>query len=261
MVLGAMREDARTWDTQVLLYSAHDEYREVLARAGPTVHDAVPKTTRLTEVERHVRELMVPRLDALRRLGQRRLEETVTLDRLGNIGVTWLLLALESTRSTCLVRGAVAQARFALWFSDGRLVQAQGVFDAGRCAGLDALRLVLASRPASVTIEPATVPTGEGFERHPTGSIVSVVVQRLAVEQHHLGRVAVSDVFAVTVNEPLYQLYASVGSPAHRRVAHALCEDHVPPGELSGRLGLPQETVTGVLRELVRRGVIIPMLA
>ncbi len=256
MVLGAMREDVRTWDTQVLLFSAHDQYREVLARAGPTSHAAVPKTTRLTEVERHVRELMVPRVRVERRLASRSIDESITLEHLDRVGTGWLLLALERARVTGMLRGAATQAKYALWFSDGRLVQAQGVFEQGRCAGLDALRLVLASRPRSMVLEAGTVPVGEGFEGHPTGTVLSVVEQRLAIEQHHLGQLAVSQAVAVSVNEPLYHLYADVGSPLQRQIAQALCEQNVAPSDLSAHLGVAQDTITLVLRELVRRGVI-----
>lgn len=255
-VLGAMREDVRTWDTQVLLFSAHDHYRDVLAHCGPSSHAAVPKTTRLLELERHVRELMLPRLSVERRLAEREVSQTLTFDALDRVGIGWFLHALERHHVTGTVTGSLAQARFALWFSDGRLVQAQGVFPEGRCAGLDALRLVLASRPRALRLEDATVPQGEGFERHPTGSILSVVTQRLAIEQHHLQQLAVSRAVAVRVNEALYRLYAGIGSALHRSVARALCEQHVAPQQLSAQLGLPQEAVTHVLRELVRRGVI-----
>lgn len=255
-VLGAMREDVRTWDTQVLLFSAHDHYRDVLAHCGPASHAAVPKTTRLLELERHVRELMVPRLTVERRLSARDASQTLHFDGLDRVGIGWFLLALERHHVTGTVTGSSAQARFALWFSDGRLVQAQGVFPGGRCSGLDALRLVLASRPRVLRVEDATVPQGEGFERHPTGSILSVVVQRLAIEQHHLQQLAVSRAVAVRVNEALYRLYSGIGSALQRSVAHAVCEQHVAPKDLSARLGLPQETITHVLRELVRRGVI-----
>ncbi|MDX2015516.1 MAG: hypothetical protein SFW67_35315, partial [Myxococcaceae bacterium] len=255
-VLGALRDDVRTWDTQVLLYSAHDQYREVLLRAGPRVHAAIPKTTKLAELERNVRELVVPRVAFERRLQGRAVDGTVRLDGLDRVGLGRALALLERHHVTGLVRGDVATARFGLWFVDGRLVQAQAAFTDGRCAGLDALRLVFASRPEVLTLEPGTVPPGEGFERHPTGSILSVVVERLAIEQFHLGELAAARIAAVSVNDQLYRLYSGVVPLVHRQVAHALCEEHVSPSDLSQHLGLPQETVTLVLRDLVRRGVI-----
>lgn len=255
-VLGALREDVRTWDTQVLLYSAHDHYREVLARAGPRVHAALPKTSKLVELERQVRELVVPKLAAVRQLSTRGIDETVTLTGLEQVGLGWTMLAMERQRVTGLVRGVVAQARFGLWFVEGRLVQAQATFSDGRCHGLDALRLVFAARPDALVLEPGTVPPGEGFDGHPTGSILSVVVQRLAIEQFHLGELAVKQVLAVSVNDQLYRLYAGIVPLAHRQIAQALCEANIAPSALSAHLGLPQETITLVLRDLVRRGVI-----
>jgi CheY-like chemotaxis protein len=255
-VLGALRDDVRTWDTQVLLYSAHDQYREVLLRAGPRVHAALPKTTKLTELERYVRELVVPKVAFERKLQGRAVDETVRLDELDRVGLGRALALLERHHVTGLVRGAVGTAHFGLWFVDGRLVQAQATFADGRCTGLDALRLVFTSRPDSLVLEPGTVPPGEGFERHPTGSILSVVVERLAIEQFHLGELAASRIAAVSVNDQLYRLYSGVVPLVHRQVAHALCEEHVSPSDLSHHLGLPQETVTLVLRDLVRRGVI-----
>ena len=60
----------------------------------------------------------------------------------------------------------------------------------------------------------------------------------------------------MSVNEPLYHLYADVGSVLQRQIAQALCEQHVAPSDLSAHLGVAQDTITLVLRELVRRGVI-----
>jgi CheY-like chemotaxis protein len=255
-VLGALREDVRTWDTPVLLYSAHDQYREVLLRGGPRVHAALPKTARLAELERQVRELVVPKVDFERRLEGRGVDEVVSLTGLDRVGLGRALALLERHRVTGMVRGDVGPARFAVWFVEGRLVQAQAAFPEGRCSGLDALRLAFASRPQGLVLEPGTVPPGEGFEGHPTGSVLSVVVERLAIEQFHLGELAASRVVAVSVNDQLYRLYSGVVPLLHRRVAYALCEEHVPPSGLSEHLGLPQPTVTGVLRDLVRRGVI-----
>jgi CheY-like chemotaxis protein len=255
-VLGALREDVRTWDTPVLLYSAQDQYREVLLRGGPRVHAALPKTARLTELERQVRELVVPKVDFERRLAGRGVDEVARLTDLDRVGLGRALAMLERHRVTGLARGEAGAARFALWFVEGRLVQAQAQFVDGRCSGLDALRLVFASRPEVLVLEPGTVPPGEGFDGHPPGSILSVVVERLAIEQFHLKELTASRIVAVSVNDQLYRLYAGVVPLVHRRVAYALCEEHVPPSALSEHLGLPQPTVTGVLRDLARRGVI-----
>lgn len=112
------------------------------------------------------------------------------------------------------------------------------------------------SRLSALTVESGTVPSGEGFDGHPTSIVLSVCVERLAIEQYHLGQLAVQQALAVAVNEPLYRLFSGVVSPLHRQIAQALCEEHVAPSSLGEHLGVPVQTITVVLRELVRLGVI-----
>lgn len=255
-VLGALQEDPRTWDTRVLLFSAHDHYRDVIARAGPRAHAAVPKTTKLQEVERCVRELMLPRVAFERKLVGRGVDDAVWLPGADDVGAGWALLAVERARATGVVSGETAAARFSMWFVDGRLVQAQAVAAAGRCSGLDALRLMLTGRPRVLCLDSGTVPQGEVFSGASTTAIVATAVRGLAIEQHHLGALSVEQSVGFCVNEALYRLYAAVGPHPSRQIAFALCEQSLPPSSVSQQLGVPEQTVNLVMRDLVRRGVI-----
>lgn len=254
-VLGAMHEDARTWDTQVLLFSAHDRFREVLARSGPVSHLAVPKATRLGVLERHVRELVLPRLELDRRLAISHVDSTLLLTGLESIGIQWVLRAFERHGITGALSGRTPLASVTAWFCDGRLVQAEGTSHRARCSGLDALRVLLASRPSTLSLEPSTVPPGEGYGRRSTSAIVSDVVDRLAIEQHLLGELEATQALALSVNEPLLQLLLEVSSGFHRQVAELL-HDGLGPTQIADRFAVPLEAVIGALRELVRRGVV-----
>lgn len=255
-VLGALQEDPRTWDTRVVLFSAHDHYRDVIARAGPRAHAAVRKTTKLHEVERCVRELMVPRVTFERRLAACGVDEPVALDGVDEVGAGWSLLALERARATGVLTGETAAARFSLWFVDGRLVQAQAHSVSARCSGLDALRLMLTGHPRSLVLDSGTVPQGEEFFGATTSAIVTTAVRRLAIEQHHLGDLSVGQAVGFSVNQALFRLYAEVGPLPSRQIAAALCEQALAPSRVCEQLGVPPQTVSFVMRDLVRRGVI-----
>lgn len=257
-VLGALQEDPRTWDTRVLLFSAHDHYRDVIARAGPRAHAALPKTAKLQEIERCVRELLVPRAAFEKSLGGRAVDETVSLQGVDEVGAAWALLALERARATGMLTGETGAARFSLWFVDGRLLQAQAQAHsrAQRCSGLDALRLMLTGRPRALFLDSGTVPDGEAFSGATTSTIVTTALGRLAIEQHHLGALSVGQAVAFSVNQALYRLYADVGPLPSRQIAYALCEQSLAPSSVSEQLGVPAQTVSLVMRDLVRRGVI-----
>jgi CheY-like chemotaxis protein len=255
-VLGALQEDPRTWDTRVLICSAHDQYRDVIARAGPRAHAAVPKTTKLKEIERCIRELVVPRVAFERTLAARGFDDATCFQGIDEIGAAWSLLALERAGATGMVTGEAGSARVSMWFVEGRLMQAEAVARSGRCSGLDALRLMLTGRPRTLTLDSGTVPQGEAFAGATTTTIVATALRRLAVEQHQLSELAVGQVVAFSVNQALYRLYASVGPLPRRQIASALCEQSLPPSSVSAQLGVPAQTVSFVMRDLVRRGVI-----
>jgi DNA-binding response OmpR family regulator len=257
-VLAAMGDDVRTRETLVLLYSAHDDYREVLLRAGLGAHAALPKTARLNEVEEKVVELLAPRRQALAQLRAWTVDDTLPLD-VDSLGVQWLVRACAAVKVTGALDLATNWARWRLWFVEGRLCQArcQGNDDAATHTHGDvALWPLLTARGLRGRLTDGDVPPGEGFEGNPTLVVLSDLVGRLALEQHRLYEARAAQAESMEVNTDLYALYAHVGPPAARPIAEALCEQHLSMQQAAEVLAVPDAQVKQVVKDLLRRGVV-----
>jgi CheY-like chemotaxis protein len=257
-VLAAMGDDVRTRETYVLLYSAHDDYREVLLRAGLGAHAALPKTARLADVEQRVLDLLAPRRAAQARLDAWRVDQTLSFD-VDALGVQWLLRACAARCVTSVLDVEAAWASWRLWFVEGRLCQVRCLgHDSARTAsrGPVALWPLLTARGLRARLCDGEVPEGEGFAGAASSALLDELVGRIAVEQRRLLEARAAGAGALEVNGELYGLYAQVGPPAARPIARALVEQRLPVAGAAAGLGVPEAHVRSVMRDLLRRGVV-----
>ncbi len=88
-LLRVVREDARTLETPIALFSCHDDYRESLRAMHAGAQAYYPKSLRMNSLELQVRELLEPRRRFARLISQ---GQSVTVN-LSSLGAQWVLAA------------------------------------------------------------------------------------------------------------------------------------------------------------------------
>jgi DNA-binding response OmpR family regulator len=250
-LLRMVREDLRTCETPMALFSAQDNYRESLRLLHAGAQAYFPKTLRLSALEVQVRELCEPR---------RRFTRLIPTDggiefNFGALGPQWVLKALTLGGYTGQIDAHDSWANWRLWFEKGRLIQCSAQMATAGLSGDRALASYLASKQAEGSLSRGMPSTEEGFGGQSTAATLSRLVPWLNDEQKRAAESELSRARALQVNEDLYRLFLSVGPPAWQPMVRLLCEEKLPPAQVIARLQVTPMEVASVVRELLRRGV------
>ena len=250
-LLRLVRDDLRTHETPVALFSAQDNYRESLRLMQAGAQAYFPKTIKLSALELQVRELCEPRRRFLRLIPT---EGGIEFD-FSALGPQWVLKALTITGYSGQVDVRDAWATWRIWFEGGRLVQCTARISTNALAGDQALAGYLTSRSASGSLSKGTPSPEEGFQGQPTAATLGRLVPWLNDEQRRANDSELARAKALLVNEELYRLFINVGPPAWQPMVRMLCEQKLTPAEVIARLQVTPMEVAAVVKELLRRGV------
>jgi CheY-like chemotaxis protein len=250
-LLRLIREDLRTHEVPVALFSAQDNYRESLRLLHAGAQAYFPKTLRLTSLELQVKELLEPRRRFVRLIAS---DGGVSFD-LSALGLQWVCRVLEREAFTGQLDAADGWGTWRVWFADGRLVQASARMGTNLLSGDRALASLLAAKKAEGSLLRGTRSGEDGFNGHSTRATLDRLVPWLASEQGRAREDQLARAHALTVNEDLYRLYVTVGPPAWLPIVRLLCESKLPPAEVIARLQVTPMEVATVVKDLLRRGV------
>ncbi len=245
------REDLRTHETPVALFSAHDGYRDQLRLTQAGAQAYFPKTMRMAALEVQIKELCEPRRRFLRLIDT---EGGIEFD-FGKLGPQWTMKALTITGFTGQVDARDEWANWTIWFEKGRLVQCTARIGPTLLSSDQALGSFLTSRHAEGGLNRGIPAPDEGFGGQTTAQVLSRLVPWLNDEQKRAAESQLSRARALTVNTELYRLFQSVGPPAWQPMVKLLCEDRLPPAQVIAQLRVTPLEVATVVKELLRRGV------
>jgi DNA-binding response OmpR family regulator len=251
-LLRLIREDVRTQEVPVALFSAQQEYRESLRLLHSGAQAYFPKSLRLAALEAQLKELVEPRRRFLRNLPP----EGGLSFAFGALGPQWVLRALATVAFTGQLDARDTWAAWRGWFESGRLTQVTAKMGPTILRGDRALCAFLMSRQSEGSL--STDPRGaeEGFSRHSTEETLARLVPWLNDEQRRAREEDLSKAKALVPDEELYRLYLTVGPPAWLPVARLLCEQRLTPAEVINRLQVTPMEIAAVVKDLLRRGVV-----
>lgn len=250
-LLRLVREDLRTHETPMALFSAQDNYRESLRLLHAGAQAYFPKTLRLSALEVQVRELTEPRRRFLRLIAT---EGGIEFN-FGALGPQWTLRALDRAQFNGQLDARDSWATWRLWFDAGRLVECTALMGGTSLSGDRAIASFLCSKQAEGGLSSGTPPPSDGFAGHPTESTLQRLVPWLNDEQKRAAEGQLARARALVVNEDLYRLFITVGPPAWQPMVRMLCEQKLTPAEVIARLQVTPMEVAAVVRDLLRRGV------
>jgi CheY-like chemotaxis protein len=251
-LLKEIRDDFRTKESVVALFSCQDDYRESLRAVHSGAQAYYPKTLKLSALEEQVRELLEPRR-RFKRLLDKMQSVTVPLSALG---ARWVLETVAACQQTCTLDATDGWSQWRFVFHTGRLVQARAKMGAKAISGKRALMTFLANRGAEGTLAFGGVPPGDEHPDQNLKQLLDEVVGELNEEQKRLRAEALREATKLDVDRDLYQLYAQVGPQAWMPIVRALCEEQLGPREVMQRLNVPPHEVAAVLSDLMRRRVV-----
>jgi DNA-binding response OmpR family regulator len=251
-LLRLIREDVRTHEVPVALFSAQDEYREALRLLHSGAQAYFPKTLRLPALETQVKELVEPRRRLLRNLPP----EGGLSFPFGALGPQWVLRALASAAFSGQLDARDAWATWRAWFESGRLTQINAKMGSTTLTGDRALCTFLMSRQSEGSLSTSRRGEEEGFAHHATEATLARLVPWLNNEQRRTREDDLSKAKALVPDEELYRLYLTVGPPAWLPIARLLCEQRLTPAEVISRLQVTPMEVAAVVKDLLRRGVV-----
>ncbi len=250
-LLRMIREDFRTHEVPVALFSAQDDYRESLRLLHAGAQAYFPKTLKLSALEAQVKELAEPRRRFLRLLAA----EGGMQHDFGALGPQWTLRALAEQKFSGQLDARDAWGIWRAWFERGRLVQMTARVGNSVLTGDRALAVFLSSKQVVGSLSSQGRAPEDGFGQHPTESTLNRLVPWLNDEQRKAREDALQKAKGLTVNEELFRLYVSVGPPAWVPMARMLCEQKLTPAEVIARLKCTPLEVAAVVKDLLRRGV------
>lgn len=250
-LLRMVREDLRSHETPIALFSAQDNYRESLRLLHAGAQAYFPKTLRLSALEVQVRELCDPRRRFLRLLPT----DGGIQFNFGSLGPQWTLRALTVSGYSGQLDARDSWAHWRVWFEGGRLVQCTSMIGTTSLSGDRALAGFLTSKQAEGSLSRGTPALDEGFAGHPTASTLTRLVPWLNEEQKRAAEGQLARAKALQVNEDLYRLFLTVGPLEWQPMVRMLCEQKLTPAEVITRLQVTPMQVAAVVRELLRRGV------
>ncbi len=250
-LLRMIREDFRTHEMPMALFSAQDNYRESLRLLHAGAQAYFPKTLRLSALEVQVKELLEPRRRFTRLIPS---EGGLTFE-FSALGPQWICRALADAAFRGQLDAADTWASWRLSFDAGRLTQATARVGGATITAERALASFLASRNASGSLLRGAKSTDEGFGNHSTLTILDRLVPQLNEEQRRAREDQLAKAQALTVHEELYRLYTTVGPPTWLPIARLLCESKLTPAEVIAQLKVTPMEVAAVVKDLLRRGV------
>lgn len=251
-LLRLIREDVRTREVPVALFSAQDNYREALRLLQAGAQAYFPKSLRLSALDLQVKELMEPRRRFLRLIDA---DGGMAFD-LAALGPQWVLRALARTGFTGQLDARDPWATWRLWFDQGRLAQASARVGTTALSGDRALAGFLMSKKAEGTLARQGAATEENFLRQSTEATLGRLVPWLNDEQQKAREGELAKAKALNVHDELYRLYVSVGPPAWLPIARMLCELKLTPAEVISRLHVTPMEVAAVVKDLLSRGIV-----
>jgi DNA-binding response OmpR family regulator len=251
-LLRLIREDVRTHEVPVALFSAQDDYRESLRLLHAGAQAYFPKTLRLTALEAQVKELVEPRRRFVRNLPP----EGGLSFNFGALGPQWVLKALVNSRFSGQLDARDAWALWRGWFEGGRLAQMTARMGGTTLTGDRALCTFLMAKQSEGTLSREGRAPEEGFSRHATDATLARLVPWLNDEQKRTREDQLARAKALVPDEELYRLYLTVGPPAWLPIARLLCEQRLTPAEVISRLQVTPMEVAAVVKDLLRRGVV-----
>ncbi len=249
--LRMVREDLRTHETPMALFSAQDNYRESLRLLHAGAQAYFPKTLRMAALEIQVKELCEPRRRFTRLIAT---EGGIEFD-FGKLGPQWVLKALTIAGYSGQVDARDEWANWRMWFENGRLVQCTARMSTSVLSGDRAVASFITSRRAEGGLSHGTPAPDEGFMGQSTAATLSRLVPWLADEQKRAAESQLSRARALEVNDELYRLFLTVGPPAWQPMVRLLCEQKLTPAQVIARLQVTPMEVAAVVKELLRRGV------
>lgn len=249
--LRLVREDLRTHETPVALFSAHDGYRDQLRLTQAGAQAYFPKTMRMAALEVQIKELCEPRRRFLRLIET---EGGIEFD-FGKLGPQWTLKALTISGYSGQLDARDEWANWTIWFEKGRLVQATARMGPTLLSSDQALGSFITSRHAEGGLSRGIAAPDEGFGGQSTSQILARLVPWLNDEQKRAAETQLARARALTVNMELYRLFQTVGPPAWQPMVKLLCEDKLPPAQVIAQLRVTPLEVATVVKELLRRGI------
>jgi DNA-binding response OmpR family regulator len=250
-LLKMVREDFRTHEVPVALFSAHDSYREGLRLTQSGAQAYFPKTLKLTSLEMQLKELLEPR----RRFTRLISSEGGIHFNFSQLGVQWVLRALAKMQFSGQLDARDPWAAWRLWFVAGRLTQASARIQSVELSGDRALCAFLASKQCEGSLSRENEPVEEGFARHPTESTLQRLVPWMNDEQSRTRESELMKAKALSINPEIYGLYLTITPPQWTDMVRLLCESRATPAEVISQLHVSPQEVATVVKDLIRRGV------
>ena len=250
-LLRVLREDARTQETPVALFSCHDDYREALRAVHAGAQAYYSKSLRMNALELQVRELLEPRRRFARLVSS---GQSVTVN-LSSLGAQWVLRLLTRLRVTGRLDATDAWATFRLQFVSGQLMSATARVESQTLPPESALTAFVSGRGIEGSMAFGGGSVAPAFGGATTEELLTRLTTRLNDIKRRAREEAQQGAKALEVNPELYQLYASVGPPAWRPIAQLLCETRLLPRDVMAQLGVTPQEVASVVNDLILRGV------
>ncbi len=252
-LLRVVREDARTLETPIALFSCHDDYRESLRAVHAGAQAYYPKSLRMNALELQVRELLEPRRRFERLAGG---GASVTVN-LSSLGAQWVLRTIARLRITGRLDATDAWATFRLYFTSGQLTHAIARVENQTLDPQASLVTFLTGRgiEGSLAFGGESLPSSFGGQG--TEDLLAYMTAHLNEVKKRARDQAQAGAKALDVNPELYQLYASVGPPQYRPIAQLLCEVKLLPRDVMARLNCSPQEIAAVVNDLILRGVAI----
>jgi CheY-like chemotaxis protein len=250
-LLRLVREDFRTHEVPMALYSAHDDYRESLRAMHSGAQAYFSKTLRLAALESQIQAL----------LGQRRAfvasfaVEGALVHPLGKLGPQWVLRQLERAQLSGRLDGSDEWATWQAHFVKGRLSAMQATVSSAQLVGERALLAFLGAAKMEGSFMPGAASVAEHFGGASTGALVTKMAAAANEERRLAREEQLKSAKALLIHQSLYQLYRTVGPPAWQPAAKLLCEDQLTPAEVIARTGLAPHEVANLVKDLLRRGI------
>jgi DNA-binding response OmpR family regulator len=255
-LLRMVRDDLRTHETPVALFSAHDDYRESLRLLNAGAQAYFPKSLRLSALEAQIRELLEPRRRFLRQIkGDGGLQF-----QLGALGPQWVLMALSRAGFSGQLDAHDGWATWRIAFSGGRMLQCSSRVATSATQGEVALAGFLQSKQAEGSISHGSPSVEEGFQSRSTPETLHALVDRLNAEHQSAAEAQLERAQALDVHAENYALFVSVCPPAWQPMARLLCEEKLTPAQVISHMGTTPAEVAPLVRELIRRQVAVVKL-
>lgn len=250
-LLRLLREDFRTREVPVAFLSCHDDFRESLKAFNAGAQAYFSKSIKLEELVGQVNQLLVQRRQFRRdlRKGQPLSFPVATL------GPQWVLRELARQRLTAQLDAKDSWATYRLQFNAGQPVYAVAQAGQHRAEGERAFNAFVASRGATAWLAFAPQLAPQNL-KVPLAELLGRAAGLLNENERKVREGQLLQGKQIQVNHDLYGLYTQIGPKQWLETARLICEEHLPPREILGRVNLSPVEIEDTLRDLIRRGVV-----